>query len=155
MFCFHHWDSSTGLGTFCGNDGIPSGSADGSLSKLAFAYLLGSHHSSYTVLFFGVCPPKLFSPYNKVHSLLSFWGRIHVQKASSLIAVHWGVTIEYCGLFDELSVVWFGYSTPAEEICASQWVVVHHLILTSMAFLFRSSGNRNNNFFSNSILQIR
>ena len=38
-------------------------------------------------------------------SLLSFWGRIlHVQKASSLIAVHWGVTIEYCGLFDELSV---------------------------------------------------
>ena len=71
-----------------GNDGIPSGSADGSLSKLAFAYLLGSHHSSYTVLFFGVCPPKLFSPYNKVHSLLSFWGRIHVQKASSLIAVH-------------------------------------------------------------------
>ena len=31
MFYLLHRDSSTGRATFCGNDGIPSGSVDGSL----------------------------------------------------------------------------------------------------------------------------
>ena len=65
MFYLLHRDSSTGRATFCGNDGIPSGSVDGSLSKLAFASQLGAVIIHHIRSFSSGRPPKLFSPYIK------------------------------------------------------------------------------------------